>query len=186
MKPELLEVLTLADGKPLPPSLRAWFTYDAKWQPFEIDTKQKRLRAKKFNDLLEAALPDIAPAFAELGRMLLTGDCYRIFVPSECDENTVLFLYGPLADKSGEMPAIGFCFSDDGFVGVFACGFDVYLARVMQVCEAVPYAFGAGPKPYASATKQLIKSLVAAAPKPVQKKLHVDDDVIWVGQLTDR
>jgi hypothetical protein len=185
LEPALLASLTLGDGRPLPPSLAAWLAYDGAWQPFEIDVAGERLVPARFTDLLAAALPEIAPAFAAIGESVLPGDCYRLWLPSECDEGTVLFLYAPVADGDGEPAAIGFCLGDDGFIGVFGAGFDVYLARVMQLCEAVPYAFGPGPAAYADAAESALAAVLAATPTKVRKELYDADGVLWCGGLTE-
>lgn len=181
-----IAALTLANGRPLPPSLAAWFAYDSAWQPFRIDDKTNRLVPSRFSDLLAALLPELAEPYAFLGEQIFPGDCYPVLVPSLCDEQTILFLYEPATGADGEPPVAGFSFTDDGIVALFAAGFDVYMARVMDVCERLPYAFGIGPENYADAQRAALDRWVAAMPKPTQKKIYRDDaGVISVGALVE-
>lgn len=183
MAPELLASLRLSSGRPLPQSLAAWLAYDGAWQPLDVDPVKKVLRPSTFKELLRRAMPTVAPSFEGLGDVLLPGGCHRVWIPSECSDSSVVFLYEPATGDDGEPPVVGLDFSDSGIVGLFACGFDVYMARVMQVCEGLPYALGAGPAPYADASRAALQRIISAAPKAIQKKLYVDEDVIAVGSL---
>lgn len=182
---ERVSALRMADGSELPPSLQAWLEYDAAWQPLEIDPDTQRLKATSFVELMEQVLPEVATFYAGVGESLLTADCYRLWVPTICPEQTVLCLYGALADASGELPVIGLSFGDDGIVGVFGAGFDVYMARVMDVCPHVSYALGEGPAPYAAASRAALDGLLAAAPKATRKLLSVHQGVVSVGALAN-
>ena len=53
--------LALADGSPLPPSLRRWLAFDSKWLPLAIDEKKKRLRAMTFSELLDGVPVTVGP-----------------------------------------------------------------------------------------------------------------------------
>lgn len=134
---------------------------------------------------MEQVLPEVATFYAGVGESLLTADCYRLWVPTICPEQTVLCLYGALADASGELPVIGLSFGDDGIVGVFGAGFDVYMARVMDVCPHVSDALGEGPAPYAAASRAALDGLLAAAPKATRKLLSVHQGVVSVGALAN-
>lgn len=175
--------LRLSNGMELPPSLAAWLEYDARWLPLEI--ADGVVQGTPFAELVSDAVPDVGEVFAVLGESLLTAECYRLWVPQMCPEMSAVFLYGAHADKQGELPVLCFAYDDDGILGVFAAGFDVYLARVMGVCEDVSYAIGDGPPAYAKASKAALDGLLKAAPPALRKRLHVDQGVISVGSLIE-
>lgn len=180
-----LSKLTFADGTAVPPSLREWLAFDAAWQPLAIDTKKKQIKPSSFAELLAWKFedsPEVAAAFEPLQEILLPGPCYRVYTPSVCSDGSFLFLYPRLADEEGEAPVLGFDFTDDGLVGVFAPSFDVYMARALDLVR-FPTAFGAAPGAHGKAKKRALDALVTAAPAKLRKKLYVEDEVISVGSL---
>ncbi|MEZ4375885.1 MAG: hypothetical protein R3B07_34070 [Polyangiaceae bacterium] len=173
--------LRLSNGMELPPSLAAWLEYDARWLPLEI--ADGVVHGTSFAELVTEVVPDVGEMFAMLGESLLTAECYRLWVPQMCPEMSAVFLYGAHADNQGELPVLCFAYDDDGILGVFAAGFDVYLARVMGVCEDVSYAIGEGPPAYAKASKAALEALLKAADPAVRKQVYVSQGVISVGSL---
>ncbi|MCA9646171.1 MAG: hypothetical protein H6718_03895 [Polyangiaceae bacterium] len=175
--------LRLSNGMALPPSLAAWLEYDARWLPLEI--ADGVVQGASFAELVADAVPDVGEMFGVLGESLLTAECYRLWVPQMCPEMSAVFLYGAHADAEGELPVLCFAYDDDGILGVFAAGFDVYLARVMGVCKDVSYAIGEGPPAYAKAANAALDGLLKAADPGVRKQVYVAQGVISVGSLIE-
>ncbi|MBX3160396.1 MAG: hypothetical protein KF773_30810 [Deltaproteobacteria bacterium] len=156
--------LTLADGRALPPSLARWLAFDGAWLPLRVDrgvgAARCRLEAKKFSALIAERAAYAFEHLAPLDRIMLPGDCYPLLVPSECHEETLVFLYAGDADEHGELPVLAIDFQDEPTIGVYGAGFDLYLARLVGVVPSPGYALGAGPRGYERAGRATFERIV--------------------------
>lgn len=163
-KPEPADAESLASLQlgeaPLPPSMRTWLAFDAKWLPLDIAKTQ--VKPTTFVEMVAERLPELAEFIAGSGEMLLPGPCYPLLTPTECNESAILFVYdGPKArDADGEPPVLGLDIQDEPMIGVYGAGFDLYLARLCDVVPSPGYALGAGPEGYEAAGKAAFARVV--------------------------
>lgn len=166
-----------SDGSPLPPTLREWLAFGDAHQPL---SGKSPFEAQTFSALLRALFSgaeEVAEAYEPLASLLFPGACIPLYVPQLCSDDTVLFLYPPLADAAGEAPVLGFDFTDDGIVGVFAPRFDQYLARVLDLHR---YSYAFGPIP---GIEPFVEALLAQLPAKQRKLAKGDGGIIHAGPL---
>ena len=151
--------LTLG-GAPLPPSLGAWLGFDGRWLPLEVTKAQ--IRARTFTEMVRERLPELVDFVAPAEDALLSGRCYPLLTPSECNESAILFVYDAdgVRDAEGEPPVLGLDIQDEPMIGVYGAGFDLYLARLCDVVPSPGYALGAGPEGYEAAGKAAFARVV--------------------------
>ncbi|MBV8969467.1 MAG: hypothetical protein JO331_10465 [Verrucomicrobia bacterium] len=118
--PEVLQNLTLSDGRALPPSLQRWLSFDAMSLGL---LSGRRLRSTW---LSEAG----GPAFDTLQRLLLPDQIYDLR-PSGGD--SMWFLYGGEPDEDGEYPVFVLDVDDQYLVELCAPNFAVWLASLYNV-----------------------------------------------------
>jgi hypothetical protein len=116
---ELLDSLTLAGGKPLPPSLSRWLAFDAVWLELFADLDHLVLRPYRLSELM-------GPAFAPLEE-ILPGACYPL--RPGAGDSSCSFLYAGVADDLGEYPVFVADVDDWYLVALDAPGLDIYLAE---------------------------------------------------------
>lgn len=147
LAPARLGAMVLPDGRALPPSLRRWLAFDAVLLGLQM--AGDRLAATSLTGLVRDAFGDEHAATVRgVEERLLPGDCIPLPTPTVCPDDCRVFLYaGGEPDATGDRPVLGIDFSDSGVIGVFACGFDVYLARVAGLLTATA-ALGASPPGY--------------------------------------
>ncbi|MFD9124618.1 hypothetical protein [Kitasatospora sp. NPDC059571] len=132
LPPDVLDALTLPDGRPLPPSLRRWLAFDASWLAaigWYADPAAPRFDAGTLSATV-ARMFEFGPAdsvwrdsFAEF-ETLLPGLCLPLV--GGCDSRRFLYLGEP--DSHGEYPVLVADMDDIPYVGVEYPGLDVYLA----------------------------------------------------------
>lgn len=168
---------TFSDGSPLPPTLREWLAFGDAHLPL---SGKAPFEAQTFSALLLALFSgseEVAEAYEPLASMLFPGACIPLYVPQLCSDDTILFLYPPLADAAGEAPVLGFDFTDDGIVGVFAPRFDHYLARVLDLHR---YSYAFGPIP---GIEPFVDALLAQLPAAQRKLAQGEGGLIHAGPL---
>jgi hypothetical protein len=129
LAPAALARLTLAGGKPLPPSLRRWLAYDTAFVQLFADPEKPELRPLGFRQLLRQEFGGFGgDAGWEVFDELLPGTCYLL--PGGSDARR--FLYVGEADGQGEYPVMCVDTHDIPFVCVYSPGFDVWLAEMFR------------------------------------------------------
>ncbi|APR85697.1 Hypothetical protein A7982_11046 [Minicystis rosea] len=169
---------SFTDGSPLPPTLREWLAFGDESQPLAGKAPFTPQRFSALLRVLFSRSEGVAEAFAPLEESLFPGPCIPLYVPELCSDLTTLFLYLPLADASGEAPVVGFDFTDDGIIGVFAPRFDHYLARVLGL-QRYRYAFGPIP-----GIDPFVDALLAKLPPRLRKLAKGEKGIINAGPLT--
>ncbi len=117
--PATLERLTFPDGKPLPPSLKLWLSFDSR-------------SLGLFSDLNKLIIPPVSladtmgAAFGTIQRLLLPDPAYFLY-PQNSNESW-WFLYAGQADAEGEYPVFLADIDDRYSVQVVAPNFGVWLA----------------------------------------------------------
>ena len=151
--PEALQNLTLSDGRPLPPSLQRWLSFDATSLGL---LSGHRLRS---TSLSEAG----GPAFDTLQRLLLPDQLYDL-CPGGGD--SMRFLYGGEPDEDGEYPVFVLDQDDQYLVEPCAPNFAVWLASLYDV-GGVGLSIG-GPNPVGFSSLVADPNLAASLRKQSQ------------------
>jgi len=157
LTPEQLAGLTLAGGAPLPPSLRRWLAFDAKFfpsLPFVPSLIEKPDRpALEPRRLPELVGPTWAPSFQNLAQELLTGAFY---VLAQGSDSTFALYVGQAGqpDALGEYPVLDVRTDDEPNVTLLAPGFDVWLALRMNTLDLEGARNLFDYAPYASAMEE--------------------------------
>ena len=121
MAPEALAKLRLPNGKPLPPSLKAFLAYDESYLGVLEDGK---LLFRSFTEMMRAEFDDeTAMMFASFER-ILPGRC--LVVPEGSDSRRFMYVGEP--DDHGEYPVFIVDTDELPWVGLAYPGLDVYLA----------------------------------------------------------
>lgn len=127
---EALAKLTFPGGKPLPPSLRRWLAYDARWLDWFADLTRPSLPVVGFHQMMVEQFDEQMADVWDFSDML-PEHCYC--VPGGSDSRR--FLYVGQADEAGEYPILLVDTDDVPFVCVEYPGFDVYLASTFDAIE---------------------------------------------------
>jgi len=140
LAPDILEKLTVADGKPLPPSLRLWLSFDAQNIGLFSDLDQPIPLATSITEWG-------GYSFGTLQRRLLPQKSYQLW-PSGGD--SMWFLYAGQADEDGEYPIFVADVDDRYYVELFAPNFGVWLAYRYKIDNFNLYSYRNSPQGYAS------------------------------------
>ncbi len=124
---DVIAKLAFPGKKPLPPSLKRWLAFDARYLRI-FDVAKPKLARTTFHDMMEREF-DAQTAEAYDFSSLLPGDCYAL--PGGSDSRP--FLYVGEADDAGEYPVLVVDTDDTPFVCVEYPGLDVYLAVTFEV-----------------------------------------------------
>jgi hypothetical protein len=127
---EAIAGLTLPGGLPLPPSLRRWLAYDARWLGWFEDLAHPVLPARSYHAMMVQEFDEQMAEIWDFSDML-PETC--LVVPGGCDSRR--FLYAGKADDAGEYPVLLVDTDDIPFICVEYPGFDVYLATSFDVIE---------------------------------------------------
>jgi hypothetical protein len=129
LTPAQLDALRLPGDRPLPPSLRRWLAYDARWIGLFADLRKPVLRPMSLSALvaqeLDEAWGEVCAAFEEL----IPAPC--LLLPLGADSRRFLYLGEP--DELGEYPVLVVDTDDVAYICVEAAGFDLYLADAFDV-----------------------------------------------------
>ncbi|NUQ72999.1 MAG: hypothetical protein HUU21_05545 [Polyangiaceae bacterium] len=136
---KVIEALRFPNGKPLPPSLSAWLTFDAAWAELFEDPSKPAFSPMTLVDVLKLDytewLPDQFPEGFKTPAKL-RGEFYPL--PRSGDQG--IYLYVGEADSRGEYPVL-YIDPEDLVIRVRFAGFDMYLAYMFGVTVAdVPTA----------------------------------------------
>jgi hypothetical protein len=126
-----LAALTFPGAAPLPPSVRRWLAFDGAWLGWFEDPSDPRFRPRKLSALVEEELEGWGYAFEGVEKKLLSGDCYLLDGGSDSRR----LLYVGKADSLAEYPVLYVDVDDLPGVGLYAPGFDVYLAEWFGVLK---------------------------------------------------
>lgn len=135
LSPELLDTLTLPDGAPLPPSLRAWLAFDAMWLStlgwFE-QTPAFRWTPRTLQAIVADELgggdgqPDW-PSYFDVPAL-----AHGFLLPGG-SESRRIWMLSPAADATGDYPLLYIDIDDVPSMGVMYPGFDVWLGIEAEV-----------------------------------------------------
>jgi hypothetical protein len=126
---DALAGLTLAGGRPLPASLRAWLAYDAAFVKLFADPARPVFRPLGFRQLLTQEFGGFGSDDAwQVFDERLPGACYLL--PGGSDARRFIYVGEP--DAHGEYPVMCVDTHDIPFVCVYTPGFDVWLAETFK------------------------------------------------------
>jgi hypothetical protein len=126
-----IDALAFPGGKPLPPSLKRWLAFDARYLGIFKSLARPKLERVSFLDMMKHEF-DARTAETYDFSFVLPGDCY--VVPGGSDSRR--FLYVGDVDDAGEYPILLVDTDDTPFVCVEYPGLDVYLAMEFGVVKA--------------------------------------------------
>jgi hypothetical protein len=119
LAPDILEMLTFSNGKPLPPSLKLWLAFDAKSLGLFTDLDHLVTTPRSISE-------EAGPAFNTMQRMMLPDASYILYPGS--GDTSWFFLYTGQTDDEGEYPIFVGDIDDQYFVKLFAPNFAIWLA----------------------------------------------------------